>query len=127
VSRIRLFIAAFAATAAILLLAAQTQAQTVGPGLLFAAGSGSVQTETFTSTSSKVNVCWTVSGQSPSGAFGPSAAFFLKSANGNIWGPEFDVEQPSQTCSAAALAPGTYFVNVIATPWTQWTLTITPA
>jgi hypothetical protein len=79
------------------------------------------------STASKVNICWNVSGQSPSGVFGPSAAFFIKSASGGSRGPDFSTEQPNQVCSVASLAPGIYFVNVIATPWTQWSVTVTPA
>jgi hypothetical protein len=100
-------------------------AQTTSTGLLLASGSGNLQTVPFTSSGGNLLFCWNVSGQSPSGAFGPSAAFFIKSAATGTIGPSFDAEQGSQQCQSATVAAGTYFVQVIATPWTQWNITIT--
>jgi hypothetical protein len=127
VRRMCLFVMAVMVALLPLASAAPTQAQSASSDLLYASGSGSLQTVAFTSGGSKVNVCWTVSGQSPSGAFGPSVAFFLKPAGTGPWGPEFDVEQAAQACSTVSLAAGVYVVNVIATPWTQWSLTLTPS
>ena len=127
VGRVRFFLAAVAAALCVLVSAPHLHAQSPSPGLLFAAGSGNLQTDAFTTSGGKVTVCWTVSGQSPSGAFGPSVAFFLKPTSPGPWGPEFDIEQTTQACSSTTLAAGTYVVNVAATPWTEWSLTITPA
>jgi hypothetical protein len=94
--------------------------------LLLASGSGNLQTVPFTSAGSRLLFCWNVSGQSPSGVFGPSAAFFIKTAGTGTIGPSFDAEQASQECSSTVLPAGTYFVQVVATPWTLWSINITP-
>jgi hypothetical protein len=126
VSRLRIIVIGLLTVVGMLATASGTFAQATSTGSLLASGSGNLQTVPFTSSGGKLLFCWNVSGQSPSGVFGPSAAFFIKSSATGTIGPSFDSDQGSQQCSPAAVPAGTYFVQVVATPWTLWSITITP-
>jgi len=92
--------------------------------LLEYSGTGNGDTPSFTLPTAGANVCVQVSGQSPSGILGPSlsAVFFRTTGKINSFPTDFD------NGGCKILHPddgaGSYYLEMIATPWTRWTVTV---
>jgi hypothetical protein len=95
--------------------------------LLQASGSGNSDTPTFRNPSGAIRICWVVSGRSPSGSLGASAGFWVYPSSGPPSIARADVETSGSDCAYGSGDPGTYYVKVIATPWTSWSITVTSA
>ena len=98
-----------------------------GATLLQVNGSGDRQTASFPVTTGQIQVCWNVSGISPGLALGPDVTFFIETDGPVFDSANFGVTTEGRDCSYAHLKPGTYYVKAIATPWTNWSITITTA
>lgn len=94
--------------------------------LLYASGSGNRNTDEFTTTG-RVQVCWQTSGESPDGSIGPDVSFNVEPVGNGSYGNDFDIADEESDCSYAYLDPGTYYVKVIGTDSTDWTVTVTAA
>jgi hypothetical protein len=117
------------ATAAMPASTTSTSAPQSGTILLQANGSGNTETATFSSSSGSMQVCWTVSGVSPGAYLGPNAFFDITPVSGGSHAGDFQGGNnfslsSAQSCSYAYGSPGTYYVDVIATPWTNWTVNV---
>lgn len=100
-----------------------TAPQSIGH-LLTASGTGGADTQTFNLPSSGANVCVQVSGRSPSGQFGPTFALDFYRADGTI--SSFPTDFNSSACKIMHPddGPGRYHLHIIATSWTNWTVTV---
>lgn len=99
---------------------------TTPPGILFeASGTGDSQTDNFIS-SSRVQMCWELSGSS--GTFGPQASFYIypQGTSGGSFVADFALREDSG-CSFANIPTGTFYIEVNATSWTRWRVTIKAA
>jgi hypothetical protein len=102
----------------------QAVASVSGTRLLTFSGHGDRQSDTFSVTTGRVAVCWNVAGQSPAAHLGPSVNMFLESS-GTASFASFDAEDVGQDCSFAYVNNGTYHLHVIATDWSNYTITVT--
>ena len=87
-------------------------------------GSGDRQSPSFSITTSQVQICWNVSGRSPTFGVPPSVGLFIQSDT-LLDSANFQVGAEEQNCSYAHLKPGTYYLKVIATPWSNYSITVT--
>jgi hypothetical protein len=92
--------------------------------LLVAEGVGDAETDYFTAPG-RVQLCWEVRGRSPSGTFGPDASFYIypQGTRGGSYVARFGPKNDNG-CTFANIRPGAYYIEVIATSWTRWRITI---
>jgi hypothetical protein len=99
---------------------------TTSSHLFQASGSGDSDTRTFNLPTGSANVCVTLSGQSPSGLFGPDASLFFYEPGGSPGGIIGDYTSSGCQIGEAIDGPGSYYIEVVATPWTHWSITVDP-
>jgi hypothetical protein len=95
--------------------------------LLDAGGSGDRQTDSFTTSGSRFQLCWDVSGRSPSGTFGPDVSFLVRRSGDQRLVTSFDVSQVGSNCTFVNAPAGTFYIETIATSWSTWHITVKPA
>jgi hypothetical protein len=93
------------------------------PTVLFEArGQGGTETDNFT-VPGRIELCWEISGRSPSGAFGAEASFFFYPA-GRMTSVNSASLKTGNGCQFLNLPAGTYYIKVIATSWSSWRVTV---
>ena len=100
------------------------QASATAAHLLQASGAGNDDTRDFSLSTTAAYVCVQVSGTSPSGAFGPDASFFFEQPNGGTGDASAEFTTSGCKTFHPFQAPATYYLHVIATPWTHWSVTV---
>lgn len=104
--------------------AAPAQPASTSAALFEASGTGGAETDFFDAPG-RVEVCWDVSGRSPSGAYGGEASFYLTPASGA--GTNSVSDKTGTGCTFANLRAGRYYIKVIATSWSIWRVTVRAA
>jgi hypothetical protein len=100
--------------------------------LIQTSGTGDRETGIFTTPTGSLQICWSVSGATPDAFLGPDAslgpyvAFSVDSLLGSQSIGSFEVNTVDQDCSDVIGDPGAYYVTVIATTWSDWTVTVRP-
>jgi hypothetical protein len=104
----------------------QAVASVPGTRRLTFSGHGDRQSDTFPVTTGRVAVCWNVNGQSSSSLhLGPSVSISVESTGPAASFTSFDQDEVGHDCSYAYVDNGTYFLKVIATDWSNYTITVT--
>jgi hypothetical protein len=103
--------------------AAPVSAPTTGH-LLQYSSSGNADTPNFTLPTSGAYVCAQVSGRSSSGLYGPSMSAYFYRADGQISSLGGDFDNGGCKIMHTLDGPGNYYIDVVATPWTNWTITV---
>jgi hypothetical protein len=88
-------------------------------------GSGESETDNFRVTG-RVEVCWEVSGRSPSGALGSEASFYFYQS-GRPASTNSVTSKTGTGCQFLNLPAGTYYIKVLATSWSNWRVTVRAA
>ena len=92
-----------------------------------ASGQANGQSANF-SCAGSVQVCWEVSGESPSARIPGRASFYFypEGPSGSSY-RESLLGRETNDCTFITLPAGVYYIDVVATDWTVWRITVRPA
>lgn len=100
----------------------QEAAATPAPTLFEARGQGGSETDSF-QVLGRVEVCWEITGRSPSGTIGAQASFIFY-LSGRQASANSVTSKTGSGCQFLNLPAGTYYIKVIATSWSEWRVTV---
>ena len=92
--------------------------------LFTGSGSGTTETANFSVPTAAAYVCVQASGQSPSGSFGPSISLDFWQASGTIETSPSNFDNGGCKIIHLSDGPGRYYLHIIATAWTNWSITV---
>jgi hypothetical protein len=92
--------------------------------LLHKSGQGDASTGTFRTAGARVQVCWGADGVSPAIGLGPSASFGIRPVGDSAAAARIVQNTLGEHCAYAQTGVGTFQIEVTATPWTNWTISV---
>lgn len=90
-------------------------------------GAGDKAGAPFTSTTNILQICWNVYNLSPTFNFGTQATFYIYPVGSAAYAGEVNGSSDGAQCSYVYTPPGRYYIDVVATPWTNWFVGVGPA